>query len=43
MWLKLETTNCIGSQYRHVYISSDTATIDNSALSQIVKGGIGTG
>lgn len=32
-----------GSQYKHISISSNTATLNNSALSQIVKGGIGTG
>lgn len=32
-----------GTQYKHVYISSNTATLDNSALNQIIAGGIGTG
>lgn len=32
-----------GSQYKHVSISSNTATLNNSALSQIIQGGIGTG
>lgn len=32
-----------GSQYKHIYISSNTATINNSAISQIAQGGIGTG
>lgn len=32
-----------GSQYKHIFISSNTATLNNSALSQIVQGGIGTG
>lgn len=31
-----------GSQYKHVYISSNTNTINNSALSQIAAGGVGT-
>lgn len=30
-----------GSQYKHLYISSDTATINNSTLSQIAQGGVG--
>ena len=31
-----------GSQYKHIYMSSQTATLNNSALSQIAQGGIGT-
>lgn len=31
-----------GSQYKHIYMSSQTATLNNSAMSQIIQGGIGT-
>ena len=30
-----------GSQYKHIYMSSQTATLNNSAMSQIIQGGIG--
>lgn len=32
-----------GSQYKHLHISSEMGTIDNSALSQIYANGVGTG